>query len=111
MIKTIDRNPEAGAHTLVFTSGNGGILMAGSFPTSSSSTSSIGFSYIDATTGSYKYIYAGSTTDTAKRVTNIDVTSTSTVWGCGDFNLLDLLIFTVPISTNVVPASSAVTTG
>ena len=47
----------------------------------------------------------------AKRVTNLDISSSSTVWGCGDFNLLDLLIFTVPISSNVVPTSSAVITG
>jgi hypothetical protein len=47
----------------------------------------------------------------AKRVTNLDISSSSTAWGCGDFNLLDLLIFTVPISSNVVPTSSAVITG
>ena len=79
--------------------------------TKSSTTWSIGFAYIDAPTGNVQYIYAGSTTDQAKRITNLDISSTSTVWGCGDFNLADLLIFTVPISTNVVPTTSAVTTG
>ena len=47
----------------------------------------------------------------AKRVTNIDISSMSTVWGCGDLNLLDLLIFTVPISSNIAPTNAAVTTG
>jgi hypothetical protein len=44
-------------------------------------------------------------------VTNLDVSTTSIVWGCGDFNLADLLIFSVPISSNSVPLPSAVTTG
>lgn len=47
----------------------------------------------------------------SKRVTNLDISSTSVVWGCGDFNLVDLLIFTVTIKSNIVPATSDVTTG
>jgi hypothetical protein len=58
-LKENDINPESGAHTLVFAGGNSGILMSGSFLGSSKTTSwSIGFAYIDATTGNIKYIYA-----------------------------------------------------
>ncbi len=56
-IKQTDRNPESGAHTLVFAPGNTGILASGSFYNSLTSFS-IGFAYIEASTGIIKYIYA-----------------------------------------------------
>lgn len=56
-LKQTDRNPESGAHTLVFAPGNAGILASGSFYYSSTSFS-IGFAYIEASTGFIKYIYA-----------------------------------------------------
>lgn len=56
--KVKDINPQSGPNTLVFTQGNAGILASGSFMTSSMSSWSIGYAYIDSSNGNVNYIYA-----------------------------------------------------
>ncbi len=57
-------------------------------------------------------MFSTNTSDKYYKITNVDIESSSvTLWGCGDFNAIDLVVFRIPTITNVAPISSSVITG
>lgn len=89
------------------------IILAGSFAgkDAENGDTEVGIAYIE-TAGNLKYVFATTTIDVNKRITNLDIEPvTSHLWGCGDFNSVDLLIFKLPQLTTMAPSASSMVTG